>query len=392
MIRRYVTTLTVAAAALMLPSCRKKLPDLEPSQMPVPAANQVESVLFLVGDAGNMNDSESPMLRKLTADVEDWSRKLAKDSAVVVLFLGDNVYPLGLTDAGTPTWARDSAVLESQINVLTARSAREHGTLGYFIAGNHDWGHAKDEAGVQRLHNQERFLDRRRARGVNVRLQPEAGEPGPSVIDIGAHTRLLLLDTAWWLLAQSEYLKQRSFRQMEDMMRSTTGRNILIAAHHPFQSAASHGGLVPLHQAMGLRFLLSRSGALLQDLNSIAYRELITALKEAFRIQQPLLFIGGHDHNLQFIAHDEFPEPRYSVVSGAGSKSSSVGHVPGMLYRAESTGYMILVTLKTGQVDLFVIAGPENTKMHCPGSGTDLEQCMNEGVGKFTTTYGRRLK
>jgi hypothetical protein len=390
--RRHLRTALIVAAALLPASCRKKLPELPPSQIPVPAAAQVESVLFLVGDAGDMNDSESPLLRKLTADVEDWSRKLARDSAVVVLYLGDNVYPRGLNDPGTPTWARDSAVLESQVNVLTARAAREHGTLGYFIAGNHDWGHAKNEAGIQRLHNQESFLDRRRARGINVRLQPEAGEPGPAVIDIGRHARLLLFDTAWWLLAQNEYLKMRAFRQTEDVMRSTSGRYVLVAAHHPFQSAASHGGLVPLHKALGLRFLLARSGALLQDLNSIVYRELMSSLKEAFRIQQPLIFIGGHDHNLQLIAHDEFPEPRYSIVSGAGSKLSSVGHVPGMLYRGEATGYMILVTHRTGQVDLFVVAGPEKEPLFCAGAGVDLERCMNEGVSKFTTTYGRRLK
>jgi hypothetical protein len=379
------------AGLLLLCGCASRLPELPASQIAEPAAAEVESVVFLFGDAGYADARRDPILRRLGRDVERWSTSLARDSAVVVLFLGDIVYPLGLRhDAAY--FARDSAIVASQAGVLAGRSAREFGAIGYFLAGNHDWGEARNEAGLRRLLNLEEFLARRRAEGVHVRLQPEAGQPGPAVIDLGAHTRLLLFDTAWWLLAESEYLKRRSFQQTEDAIRSASGRTIIVAAHHPYSSASAHGGLIPFWDRLGVRFLLNRAGAVLQDLNSVPYRELLRAMLRAFDEGQPLVFAGGHDHNLQVIAHDSFPKPRFSLVSGSGSKHTPVGHADGMLYRHAAPGYMKLVTHHSGRVDLFVVAAPDAGYQRCSGEGDGLAACLDAADRAITTTFGMRLR
>jgi hypothetical protein len=138
--------------------------------------------------------------------------------------------------------------------------------------------------------------------------------------------------------------------------------------------------------------LLSRSGAIMQDLNSVVYRELSDQLLSAFRQRPPLIFAGGHDHALQVIANDSFPLPRYSVVSGSGSKLSDVGHTRGMRYRASAPGYMRVVVHKSGRVDLFVIAAPGEDHLACPGEGLQLEACMGSRTSDFTTRFGMRLK
>ncbi|HUF49732.1 MAG TPA: hypothetical protein VMN60_02800 [Longimicrobiales bacterium] len=377
---------------VLLSACARALPHLPDFTLAEPAASDIESVIFLFGDAGYADEHRHPIIRRLARDVEGWSGRLARDSAVVVLFLGDIVYKAGLHDAGTPEWPKDSAIAESQVNLLAGPNARRYGSIGYFLAGNHDWGNARNEQGVARLHNLELFIDRRRARGTHVRLQPEAGEPGPAVIDIKQHTRLLLFDTAWWVLAQDDYRKQRSFQQTEDAIRSTRGRNIIVAAHHPFKSGATHGGLVPFWKAFGLRWFLNRSGALQQDITSAVYREMREALLEAFRAGPPLIYAGGHDHNLQVIEHTEFPWPKYSAIAGSGSRVTPVGHVEGMLYRRNAPGYMRIVTYHDGRVDLFATAAPDDKHMSCPGAGVDLEQCMSLGAARYTTQFGKRLK
>jgi hypothetical protein len=377
---------------LLLTACARHLPDLPDYTLPEPVPAEVESVIFLLGDAGYANQHQHPVIRKLTSDVEQWSARLARDSAVVVLFLGDIIYPAGLRDAGTPEWPHDSAIAESQVNILTGPNARRYHSIGYFLAGNHDWGNARNEKGVQRLHNLEQFLQRRHERGINVELQPEAGEPGPALFDIEQHTRLLLFDTAWWVLAQDEARKERAFRQLQDAIRSTRDRNIIVAAHHPFKSASAHGGLVPFWKALGLRWFLNRTGAIQQDINSIVYREMTQLMLTAFQEGQPLIFAGGHDHSLQIIQHTEFPWPKYSAVSGTGSKVSDVGHVDGMMYRKNAPGYMRIVTHRSGRVDIFVTAAPDERYMSCGGEGLALEQCMNTGASRYTTQFGYRVK
>jgi hypothetical protein len=228
---------------------------------------------------------------------------------------------------------------------------------------------------------------------VQVRLLPKAGEPGPSIIDTQG-SRLLIFDTAWWLLANDTLPKLQAAARTQAAIRSAGSRNIVIAAHHPFRSASAHGGLIPFWKGIGLRYVLARSGALLQDLNSIAYRDLVAMMRNAFALNRPLLFAGGHDHSLQVIASpDSASWPRYSVVVGSASKSSAVGHVEGMRYRDRAPGYMRMVTHRDGRVDLFVIAAPDKTYLRCQETDqAALQTCMREKMAGFRITYAMRLK
>jgi hypothetical protein len=383
---------SVLLAVLLVSACVRPLPELPPSMVPLPVPDDVESVIFLIGDAGYADHGRDPVLRRLAADVEYWSASLARDTAVAVLFLGDIVYPSGVRPPGSPEYPRDSAIVHDQVSLLAGPWARRYSAVGYFLAGNHDWGEARSTEGVRRLQNLEAFLDRRREEGVAVWLQPEAGQPGPSVIDVGRRLRLLLFDTAWWMLADSDYLKRRAFQQTEDAIRSAGGRDVVVAAHHPFTSASSHGGAIPIRKLLGLRYLMNRAGAVLQDLNSMPYRELRTGLLRAFEAGAPLLFVGGHDHNLQVMVGDTAPYPRYHVVSGSGSKVTAVGHMEGMLYRHAAPGFAWVAVHRSGRVDLFVTAAPDRSYLRCEGEGDALEQCMVERAGGFQPRFGMRLR
>jgi len=381
--------LSLLAGCALLASCKPEPPDLPEQLIPEPNVAQVETVVYLVGDAGDALEPRSPLIRRLQADVEAWSEQLPGDSAVVVLFLGDNVYPDGLDLSSEPAWERDSTVLQGQVNAVAGPWGRRR-AVAYFLAGNHDWGDYRGDAA--RLKVQEEFLDRRRAQGMRVRLQPEAGEPGPALVDVGSHLRIVIYDTAWWLLAADRNRKTRVLTQTEDMLQSAGSREVIIAAHHPFRSASSHGGNVAFWRGLGVRFLLARSGTLLQDLNSVPYRALLEAMKESFHVKRPLLFAGGHDHALQVIRHDEADEPRYTVVSGSASKVSRIGHIPGMVYRASKPGYMKLFVRHDGHVELFVVAAPNPDFLACAGEGEALQRCMAEYTAAFETRFGLRLR
>ncbi|HEY0809753.1 MAG TPA: hypothetical protein VGD49_06300 [Longimicrobiales bacterium] len=389
--KHLIAAVFVALGAL---SCSKKpLPDLKPNFVRDVPTDSVESVIFWIGDAGNAEWGKFPILHKLSGDIDQWARTLDRDSSVAVVFLGDNVYPGGVHDPGTIDFPGDSIHLEAQVDVMRSPGARSSKSFAVFLPGNHDWGHKFGAEGERRLKNQSDFLARRRAQGIRVALLPASGTPGPAVIDVGRHTRILIIDTAWWLLAPNLPEKNQLMDRVLAAMSTAGERNVAIATHHPYKSASAHGGVQPIWAGLGIKWLLTKSGAALQDLNSLPYRDFLDRLEVIFeRTGPPLLFAGGHDHVLQVIKGTQKLDPRFMIVSGAGSKSSQVGHIDGMVYRGNQPGYMRMIVKKNGGVDLYVVSAPEEF-MTCNRGLEDLnQQCIAAGVQAFKTTYSMTLR
>lgn len=376
-------------------SCATPFLDPLPEWRPIAAPDtaRVERVLLLLGDAGNVTMESSPLLQQVAKDVEAWSSALQRDSAVSVVYLGDNVYPEGIRDASDPFFAQDSARLEAQIATVAGTRARRHRAAAYFVPGNHDWGNIRGQSGVDRLRNEEIFLARRKARGIAVSLVPQAGKPGPVTVDVGRHLRFIFLDTAWWLFNYSNPQKQSMLIATDAAMRNAGDRTVLVFAHHPFQSGGSHGGLVPFWETIGVRYLLARSGTLLQDLNSIPYRELHDELEDIFqRTKFPLVWIGGHDHSLQVIRAAEQGDPPFMLASGSGSKLTDVGDIKGQLFRKSAPGYMTLVFKLNGGIDLYVTATGDQF-LKCDQVDTNARgRCLTDGIAGFETIYSMHLK
>ena len=386
--------LTIALVLLSIASCSKKapLPDLAPSLLRDTPGDSVESVVFWIGDVGKAEFDKAPLLHKLAADIDQWSRVVERDSSVAVVILGDNIYPGGLRDPGRPEFWVDSTHLEAQVDIMRAAGARANRAFAVFVPGNHDWGHKFGAEGEQRLRNQEEFLNRRRAKGIQVTLLPSGG-PGPAIVDIGRYTRIIIIDTAWWLLSPNDEEKQILMDRVLEAMVTAGDRSVSIATHHPFKSAGSHGGLQPFWATLGIKWLLTKSGAALQDLNSLPYRDFLDRLNVIFeRTGPPMMFAGGHDHVLQVIKGTGRLDPQWMIVSGSGSKVSRVGHVDGMTYRGNKPGYMRMVVKKSGSIDMFVVAADKEF-LSCDRGTPELnEQCVQAGIQAFRNEYGVTLR
>jgi hypothetical protein len=386
---------TIGLVVLGATGCSRKqpLPALAPSLIRDTPGDSVESVIFWIGDVGKAEWGKSPILNKLAADIDQWSRIVDRDSSVAVVYLGDNIYPGGLHDPGTPDFYEDSVHLEAQVDVMRAPGSRTNKSFAVFIPGNHDWGHKYGAEGEKRLGNQEAFLARRRAQGINVALLPRSGLPGPAIVDIGRYTRIIIIDTAWWLLSPNEKEKQVLMDRVLEAMTNADGRSISIATHHPFKSAGPHAGLQPFWATLGIKWLLTKSGAALQDLNSLPYRDFLNRLNIIFeRTGPPMLFAGGHDHVLQVIKGTRRLDPQWMIVSGAGSKVSRVGHIDGMTYRGNKPGYMRMVVKKNGGVEMFVIAADKEF-LSCDRGLPELnQQCVQAAIQAFQNEYSVRLK
>jgi 3',5'-cyclic AMP phosphodiesterase CpdA len=281
---------------------------------PEPDPALIESVILMLGDAGEARAETHPILPRLEGEVERWAATLEGDSSVVVLLLGDIVYPDGVAPPESPFRAEDSARVAAQAALVAGPVAAARGARAVFLAGNHDWGERRSQEGEERLRNLQNVLAALRASGLEVELLPAAGSGGPAVLDVGARLRLVMLDTAWWLLTSEPEAKDRVILGVAEALRSAEDRTVVLAAHHPFTSGGPHGGLAALSENLGMRALLSRAGALLQDLHSRPYRELRIGLLATFRENEPpALFAGVHEHSLQLL-RGAGDEPAHTVV------------------------------------------------------------------------------
>jgi hypothetical protein len=105
---------------------------------PAPAAEEIETSLFLIGDAGHADRPDHPVLSALR-DAASGSRGRSH-----LLVLGDTAYPDGLPERESSGRAAAELRLNTQVD-----AARASGSATIFIPGNHDWAKARREVGTR---------------------------------------------------------------------------------------------------------------------------------------------------------------------------------------------------------------------------------------------------
>lgn len=311
-------------------------PELSPSD--------IESTLYLIGDAGEPDPQE------VGAPLDSLYAQAARaPERSLILFLGDNVYPAGIPEAGRAEWADARRRLAAQV------AAVPPGARAIFVPGNHDWA---DEGpfGLYSIRLQEDMIAEMAA-GRDIRLLPENGCPGPVALDIG-RLRLVVLDTQWWL---HEYIVRDAetdcVTDISGIMAALRAqiqpggdnRVVLVAGHHPLMTGGEHGGYC------GISGPFHRFGGRRQDIMSGTNRTMRDSLESAFMLRPPLAYVAGHEHNLQVLRGGE--AAAYLLVSGAGSYSKascSVRLRESYYVSQHRSGFMRIDVLRDGGVLLRV--------------------------------------
>lgn len=317
------------------------------------AAMEPEFSIYAIGDAGVENEQSKAVLFHL-------SEMATKDAHPgLVIFMGDNIYPAGFepsTDA--EGHERSKSLLEHQTEALGSFAGQI-----IFIPGNHDWNEFK-AGGLEAVRRQGAFLES--LNDPRVRLLPEHGCAGPEVLQLGDQVVMIIMDSQWWIqdwskepgmndgcMIQTREALKSTFHQL---VRENSDKQILVAMHHPLYSQGHHGGyftfrdhVFPLTKIFKWLWVpLPVIGSIYpwyrsfighpQDLKHPRYKSLKEAILNDLEYDGELIFLAGHDHNLQYVQSGK----NHFLLSGAGAKQNHVADGKSLIYGHKSAGFMRL--------------------------------------------------
>ena len=312
--------------------------------------------VYLIGDAGY-----APM-GKSTAVFDHLKEQLDKESASsAIVWLGDNIYPVGLAPVSSVYHAQGRHRLMAQLRTMTNYQGKK-----YFVPGNHDW-YTYGRIGLRR---QELLVDSFLLQTPNPNKQnnfflPDKGCGDPQTFTLIEGISILTMDSHWFLneksrsgdLSVCDAQSPTEFLQkLESEILRQSDNAIIVASHHPPYTYAHHGGkfplkddLFPLTQVVDWLYLpLPIAGVVLnrmrlrlseQDVYHPMYKAYRNKLNKTLQIKGSSIVASGHEHTLQFIEkHDQ-----YFIVSGAGSKKNKVKLGEGSQFAIGEMGYVKLL-------------------------------------------------
>lgn len=349
--------------------------------------------IYLVGDAGELSNGKHPVCDWLKTHV-DWN-----DTSNVLVYLGDNVYPLGMPAAGSKDYEEAKKILDYQVSVVAGKNAK-----AFFVPGNHDWRRGRP-GGLDQERNESSYINGLGLR--NVSMLPADGCPGPVDVQVGEKVVLVCMDSQWWLEEENERpgaLSDCAFKDpksvltaLKDIVSSYPDKLIILAMHHAFYTHGEHGGYYTLKQHIfpltdaspGLFIPLPLIGSIypiargvfgnVQDTRNPRYKDLIEGVEDVIRKSHNVIHVSGHEHTLQLLEHDS----TFYVVSGAGSKHTRVKKGSNSLFAHEGVGYAVIEVAESGKTaaKFYEVGGNELYSAALPS--VPAHETVSEAVAKF---------
>lgn len=322
----------------------------------------VSHTYYLIGDAGNWDTPDKPeIFRMLESQLKE------ADSASTLVFLGDNVYPLGMPGKDDPEYASAERRLKIQTDLAKNFKGRS-----IFIPGNHDWYHELEglkaqEDYVVAVLGKKSFLPRKGC--------------GIEHVNINDETAMIIIDSEWYLQNWDNHptinedcdIKTRElfFDELENKLGDYQNKTVILAMHHPLFTFGPHGGefsarkhLYPLKYKVPMPVvgtimnqLRKTSGASPEDLQNKKYNALVKRIKALIQGRENVIVVSGHDHNLQYIEREGIKQ----IVSGSGSKSEAARAVGAKDFSTGENGFAVLKVLKNGSAGVTYFS-PSDTK------------------------------
>lgn len=330
--------------------------------------------IYLIGDVGGADEGKSTIpLIELEKHLKSDNRN---DKSTDVIFLGDNIYPVGFPPVGH----EDRAFAEHRLNVQLESVRGFKGNIT-FVPGNHDW----YTYGREGLKRQEEYIESYLAQfgeGFTDYFRPSNGCGDIERMDISSDISLVTIDSHWLLANKSLdfdmsdcTIKNRTefVESFHAEMKKLKGRKVLLAMHHPMYTTGKHGGyfrflayLMPTTEYKSQwRIPIPLAGAVInymrpriseQDTKSGAYTFYHEAIIPPIKEHGETIVAAGHEHTLQYHKVDDVDY----IVSGSGSKRGPVAMEDYTKFAYGNYGYALVDYYKDGAIWMSFFANDEN--------------------------------
>lgn len=324
------------------------------SEIPLQDSSNVAHQFLLIG---NLGSTDSHMYKNTLENLQNRLNTAPVNSTL--LFLGDNVYPQGMAGKNDKEYGQAKLNLENQLKIT-----RNYKGKTVVIPGNHDWHH-----GLKGLKNQERVVTR--YQNNKKGFLPKNGCPIDK-IKLADNITLITIDSQWFLenwekdpkINADCDVKTREdfFKEFEDLINKSQNNLIVVAMHHPLISNGIHAGyfswkdqLYPLGSKVPLpgigtliNIFRSTSGVSPQDMNNAHYIALTSRIKSIVQNNNNVIFVSGHDHNLQYLEEKNIRQ----IISGAGSEKGAAKATHSQDFSFGGNGYAVLDINKNGSANV----------------------------------------
>ncbi|MDT0645934.1 metallophosphoesterase [Zunongwangia sp. F260] len=331
-----------------------------------PVAREIEKSFYILGDGGYSPIGGSSL--GIIAFKNFLDSIQHPDQYAV--FLGDNIYPVGMPVKDSPKREEAEYRLDVQLDAL----GNFDGNV-LFMPGNHDW-YSNGIAGLER---QKEYLKENSEKKVT--WIPDTG-CGLEVLEITENIQMVVIDSQWYLEDWDRHptindncdgikTREAMFLEVESEIKKNQDKTLIIAIHHPLLTNGTHGGQYDFDQhlypsqkkipvpVLGSLVSLVRTtgGVSIQDAQNERYKSLVQRLTTLAQQGERLIFISGHEHSLQYIVDENVNQ----IVSGSGSKSSYVRLSNDGLFAYEGEGFTVYDVFTDGS-SWVSFYGNENNK------------------------------
>lgn len=203
-----------------------------------------------------------------------------------------------------------------------------------FIPGNNEW----NVNGLKGLKDIEKYIQK----SSKAKFYPDDGEPIKK-FDISDDIVLITVDSQWFLedwnqqiyINESSEIQNRTlfFLEFENQIKKAQGKIKIIAIHHPIETLTKQG-LVGNTVAPSVH-----------DYQNRQYKSLRKRLKTIARLNEDVIFVSGHDQNLQYI-NKRVPQ----IISGAAGATENVKKAKDGGFAVAENGYSRLDIDTDGKV------------------------------------------
>lgn len=249
--------------------------------------------ILAVGDVGKDNAGQKSVAAAMTRLCESQACDLG-------LLLGDNVYDRGILDPKDPLMDRMFRKHYSNMKIQFQ-----------VILGNHDNGKWSND------------WERGRAQVLYSQLNPQFILPSEYYWFETKELVIAALDTSrlMWdkdVGPQAQVVEEAYFRAQR------TGKWFVVMGHHPYISNGQHGNAGNYD---GIGFFGPVSG------------KVVKKFIEQYLCGRAVLYISGHDHNLQVLDAQQKGCKMIQIVSGAGASTEDWREKNKLMFGASKLGY-----------------------------------------------------